>query len=117
MGKRYGEPYDPAMRETEHGSRLYQAWKRMRKHPHIEEWDNFPSFYVWSIGNGYTIGARLYRVDASVPYGPDNCSWYIKDHEDDFEPIPESWADSWNKTVNRIRKHYGLPPLGGDDHG
>lgn len=117
MGKCYGEPYDPEMRESEHGARLYQAWRRMRKHPHVEEWNCYPPFYLWAIKNGYVIGARLQQLNASAPYGPDNCSWYAKEFEDDCEPIPESWADDWNKTVNRIRKHYGMPLFGGDDYG
>lgn len=111
MAKTYGEPYDREMRETEHGSRLYQAWRRVRKHPHVEAWGSFPSFYSWAVNNGYVLGARLFQIDASLPYGPDNCDWYIR------EELSQNWADEWNKTVNRIRKHYGMPPLGGDNHG
>ena len=107
MGKTYGQKYDREMRETEHGSRLYQVWRRLRSHPYAEEWGCFPPFYSWAINSGYTIGARLQRVDDSLPYGPDNCEWYVT------EEIPQDWADKWNKTVNMIRKHYGMPPLGG----
>lgn len=117
MPKTYGEPYDPEMRESEHGSRLYQAWRRLRKHPYVEEWGCYPPFYNWAIRSGYTLGARLVRNDEHVPYGPDNCFWYTKELADDGGPPPPSWADSWNKTVNRIRKHYGWPPIGGDSDG
>lgn len=116
MAKRYGEAYDPEMRESEHGARLYQTWKRLRKHPYVDEWGCYPAFYCWAIESGYVIGARLVLKSESAPYGPDNCLWHIKEFEDDFEPIPQSWPDEWNKTVNRIRKHYGMPPIGGDNH-
>ena len=117
MGKRYGEPYDREMRESEHGARLYQTWKRLRRHPYVEEWGYFPTFYIWAIENDYAIGALLVLKDESAPYGPDNCFWHIKDTELDDEPVPVRWPDEWNKTVNRIRKHYGMPPLGGDSDG
>lgn len=117
MGKRYGEPYDPEMRESDHGARLYNAWKKLRKFPHCEEWDCYPAFYTWSLENGYVIGAWLRLHNQSGPYAPDNCVWYIPGGYDFEPPPPPSWADEWNKTVNRIRKHYGLPLLGGDDDG
>lgn len=112
MGKRYGKPYPREMRETEIGSRLYQAWKRMRRYPHLAAWDYFPTFYNWSVHNGYSIGAWLRQIDDSKEYGPDNCAWYFSNEPKDVV-IDYEWAEKWDKTVNRIRKHYHMKPLRG----
>lgn len=113
MSKRIGEPYDPALRQTEHGAKLYQCWRRVRSFPHCEEWEYFPNFYEWAMANGYTTEVWLRRVDESKPYEPGNCTWYI---HGDKKNVPASWADSWNETVNRIRKYYGMPPLRGTEY-
>lgn len=117
MGKRYGEPYDPAIRKSDHGSRLYNMWKHLRRYPYCEEWDRFPAFYNWAMQNGFIIGTRLQRIDDSQPYGPDNCEWYVPRKMTDDPAVSQKWADEWNKTVNRIRKHYGMPPLEGTEYG
>ena len=106
--------YDPALRKTEHGPALYNAWKRMRKSAHSEEWDFFPTFYEWSINEGYEDGAWLMRDDKNAPFDPDNCFWY---HPSTESKISKEFIDQWNKTVNRIRKYYGMPPLEGTEYG
>ena len=113
MSKRYGPPYDPALRQTEHGISLYNAWRTVRRYPHCEEWDYFPTFYDWSLQNGFVLGSRLHTKDDDKPFSPDNCEWHIPEGSEDA--FPPGWADEWNKTVNRIRKHYGLPLFGGDE--
>ena len=115
MSKRICEPYDPALRQTEHGSKLYQTWRKAHKAPHCEEWESFPIFLEWAIQSGHTPGAWLRRINKNKPYEPNNCIWYMPDHEN--INVPELWAAKWNKTVNRIRKHYGMPPLEGTDYG
>lgn len=114
MSKQYGKPYDPALRETEHGSKLYQIWKRIRKSPHSEAWDHFPTFYDWAMQNEYETGFWLRKIDCNGSYTPDNCVWYSP--KEKKEHIPAEWADRWNKTVNRIREHYGMPPLEETDY-
>ena len=116
MGKRYGEPYNPELRTSEHGSRLYNVWRKVRKHPHCEEWNYYPAFYTWAVYNGYTVGAWLRLVDENKPYDPDNCVWYTKDMDEDT-PIDWKRADEWNAVVNRIRRNLGMPPLEGTDYG
>lgn len=108
--------YDPEMRTSEHGSRLYNAWRSMRKHPHIDLWESYQVFYTWSMYNGYTIEAWLRRIDESLPYGPDNCTWYVHEKEQPLSSEEKARADAWNKVVNRIRKHYGMPPLEGTSY-
>ena len=112
MGKRCGEPYDPEIRNTEHGSKLYSAWRHLRRHPHCEEWESFLHFYTWAMQSDYSLGARLRLLDENKPYCPENCTWYVHQYEEDDPLPPAEWAEIWNKTVNRIRKHYGMPPLG-----
>lgn len=113
MSKRYGPAYDPTLRQTEHGVSLYNAWRTVRRHPHCEEWEYFPTFYDWSLQNGFAMGARLQTKDADKPFSPDNCEWLLLQKHDRAEEL--RWIKQWNKTVNRIRKHYGLPLIGGDD--
>ena len=111
MSKCIGEHYDPALRKTEHGSKLYEIWKRVRKQRYDDEWDYFPTFYEWAMQSGYTIGAWLRRIDE------DNYVWYTPGERNDNYLHDEKWIADWNKTVNRIRKYYGMPPLEGTKYG
>lgn len=112
-----GERYDPELRTSESGSRLYNAWRSMRKHPHIDLWESYSVFHTWSVYNGYTLGSWLRRIDETLPYGPDNCVWYITDDNDrPLDAEERKRADEWNAVVNRIRKHYGMPPLSGTSY-
>lgn len=111
--KPYGVAYNPQIRETEQGSRIYTAWKKVRSKPFCEEWRAFLPFYNWSIENGYKPGARIHLIDKEGEYGPDNCVWSVKEEE---ETVKEAWIRKWNETVNRIRKHYGMEPLEGTDY-
>jgi hypothetical protein len=112
VGKCYGEPYDSELRTSEHGSRIYNAWRNVRKHPHCDAWESYAVFYEWSTYNGYTPDAALRLIDRSKPYGPDNCEWYISDTmKIDYERAAE-----WDAVVNRIRKQLGMPPLEGTNY-
>lgn len=83
----------------------------MRKHPHIIEWESYSVFHTWAVYNGYTVEAWLRRIDESQPYAPENCVWYTSEED---APVDQKRADEWNAVVNRIRKHYGMPPIGID---
>lgn len=114
MSKRCCAPYDPALRQTEHGSRLYSTWKRIRQKPHCEVWDDFPTFLNWAM-QSYSIGAKLRLIDESGIYCPDNVKWCAPS-EGDEDLDPQEFTNRWNITVNRIRKHYGMPPLRGTEY-
>lgn len=113
MGKCHGERYDPEMRESEHGSQLYNAWRRARRHPHCESWESYSVFYEWSVYNGYTPDAVLRLIDKDKPYGPDNCEWYISEKT---MKIDYARAAEWNAAINRIRKRLGMEPLEGTSY-
>lgn len=114
---KYGESYDPELRKTEYGKNLYHTWRRIRRHPHCEEWDYFPTFYEWAINTDYQVGAWLQRIDDSKPFSETNYKWYVTGDCSRNYLYDEKWIADWNKAVNRIRKHYGMPPLEGTDYG
>ena len=42
--------YDPEIRKSESGARLYGYWCRLRKHPYNPAFNEFESFYkLWSV--------------------------------------------------------------------
>ncbi|MCA1029268.1 hypothetical protein LCM23_24975 [Cytobacillus kochii] len=85
-----------AKRNYKHGktnSRLFRIWTNMKNRCHqpnnpdyenygargisvCEEWFNdFQSFYDWSINNGYVDTLSIDRIDGNKGYYPDNCRW------------------------------------------
>ena len=111
---RYGNfAYPPGMTDSEHGKRLYQCWRSMRKKKdHAEEFDDYAKFYEWSMQAGYAIGCRLCRKDQTKPYSPDNCEWRpMKDAHPSHGEENREWCVKWNKTVNRIRVACGMEPF------
>ena len=103
--------YAPEMRQTEHGSRLYAYWKRIRGKGISQAFEKFTDFYQWSMKNGYTIGAKLYKHEPDEPYDPDNCFWVPRSEwVENQTPTSRDRAfeEKWDKTVNRIRNYYGM---------
>lgn len=83
-------------RMTRHGksnTRLYRIWVGMKKRIYnpneayysdyggrglkmCQEWTNdFESFYLWAISNGYADNLSIDRKDNDIGYFPDNCKW------------------------------------------
>ncbi|WP_406044073.1 hypothetical protein [Succinimonas sp.] len=79
---------------------------------HCAEFELFPDFYNWAMQSGYELGMWLLRINGEKPFSPDNCEWYTPGERDNSE-----WINNWNKSVNRIRKYYGMPPLEGTEYG
>ncbi len=110
--------YDPEMRFTEHGSRIYSYWKKVRRNTDYPEFTKFPVFLNWAMSNGYTLGAKLFRRDNAKPFTPENCYWLSsaewrgKDHGDgETLTYNLKWMRKWDETVNRIREHFGMEPI------
>lgn len=110
--------YDPEMRKSEHGRKLYQYWKSVHRETDSKKFETFPGFYDWAMQNGYTIGAKLFRYNPDEPFGPDNCFWVAKGNGERAQTYPHREflrEKEWDKVVNRIRKHYGMEPIFSSD--
>lgn len=110
--------YDPQLRKTDHGRRLYEYWRTVHRGTDSIEFETFPGFYEWSMQNGYTIGARLFRYDPDEPFNPDNCFWEptkgkIVNQKYVCRDFPRE--KQWDDVVNRIRQHYGMEPIFSSD--
>ena len=106
--------YDPEMRNTEHGGRLYAYWKRIKGSDISQEFKKYTDFYAWAMQNGYTLGAKLFKHDQDEPYGPDNCYWIPRSEWVNNPPAPSRdyvFEQKWDETVNRIRRYYGMEPI------
>ena len=106
--------YDPQLRKTEHGSKLYAYWKKISHDTDSPEFGKFPDFHNWAMQNGYTLGARLFRYDPDEPYNPDNCFWVAKGgsaKEQTYTHRDAEREKEWDEVVNRIRLHYGMEPI------
>lgn len=75
-----------------------------------DEWIDFQNFCKWAEESGYEEGCILKKVNSNLLYQPDNCYWYKKDTENGFNS--KEFCERWDKSVNRIRAHYGLEQLG-----
>ena len=68
-----------------------------------KDWENFKSFYNWSIKNGYKKGLSIDRINNDGNYSPDNCQWIT---------VSENTAKANKNLVRRKTKHtyYGISP-------
>lgn len=94
------------------GNPLYTRFARMLKQPHAPEFDDFEFFVAWSKKNGYGEHTKLVLLNAEKPYSPDNCKWAPMLFASGMTMAEElDFGRRWTKTVNRIRKYYGMEPF------
>ena len=110
-GKTMRIKYDQEFMKSPEGKSLNSRWRNIRNQ-RCEEWEDFQAFVDWALANGFGLELQLKRHDNRVPYQPGNAYFLKPDVEDGT--IGES-IKRWNDTVNKIRKHYGLEPLGVDN--
>jgi hypothetical protein len=108
-----GKPKYTEITKTELGRSVHDKWCQMRKKfPCSPTFQNFINFYEWAIATGYTGEELLFRKDKTLPYSEDNCYWNIPTKTNKGgNAYYKGQAESWNRTVNAIRKAYGMPPL------
>lgn len=109
---RHEVAYEKKLKETHEWQYLYTKWRWVCRRPHSEAFNDFRSFYDWSMANGFQIGTKLELLDDSKPYSPENCLWVhpaIK--KPCYTEEDKEWISKWNETVNRIRRHFGLKPF------
>ena len=92
------------------GKSLYSRWRNIRRN-RCEEWNDFDKFAEWALENGFSKDLQLKRFDDSEEFKPGNC-YFHKGKDRGYFMDSEEFCKRWDKTVNRIRKHYGLEPIG-----
>lgn len=64
---------------------------------YCEAWENFNTFAIWALSNGFKKGLSIERRDVNGNYAPDNCEW-----------IPRSrQAANRRNTYNNLYFEYG----------
>ena len=96
--------------EDYYRKQMYHKWKRILKLGCCEEWRDFEAFCRWAKEVGYEDGATLKKFNVTLPFAPGNCFFLKRDITGGIDPV--EFNNRWNKTVNRIREHYGMEPLG-----
>lgn len=108
--------YDTKFMKTDEARLLYTKWHTIKRGDCCKEWLDFMAFCEWAFDNDFECGAVLKRYHKSEPYSPRNCYFVFSENTNPSYNASEFCA-LWNKTVNRIRVHYGLEPLGVDENG
>lgn len=100
------------IKSTPEWKALCGRYARINKSIQGNAFGKFLDFYHRSMENGFEPYAKLVLIDESKPYSPDNCKWIPPVNQQEYTTEEHKlWIKKWNKTVNKIRKHYGMRPL------
>lgn len=90
---------------------IYEVWNRHHRTEFwCEEWQDFDTFYDWSIDNGYEKGKKLCRDDIFKDFSPNNCHWGAKR---DYKPKSKrKYYDVFGEkmSVTEMGGKYGILP-------
>lgn len=86
---------------------MLAQWKKVPTSERTGCWEDFSGFSQWAMAHGWTPSSHLTKHDQDLPHSPENSFF------SEFSPADRELLDRWDATVNKLRKHYGLPPLGG----
>lgn len=123
-------------------SRLRQEWhsmlRRCREDYHqadvyyyrgikvYDEWQNFRTFALWALANGYQNDLTLDRVDNFKGYSPDNCRWTTWKAQENNKrnnvnitymgktQTLKQWSEELNLTYGMLKQRYRkgiVPPM------
>lgn len=107
--------------------RLYSIWHNMKSRCYYkentnykyygekgikvcDEWkDNFQSFAMWALQNGYSDELSIDRIDGNKDYYPENCRWV--DNIQQNNNTSKNRFHTYNgqtKTVSQWARQYGI---------
>ena len=74
------------------------------------DWNNFESFYNWSLNNGYQSDLTLDRINSNHNYEPSNCRWVDWYTQENNRSICRRLViDGVNKTITEWSRETGIP--------
>lgn len=65
------------MKRNEVNPKIYEVWKHLNNKgvAVAEEWKTLAGFYSWILTSNYKEGLYFVRIDKSLGFYPDNCTW------------------------------------------
>lgn len=110
--------YSGVTKHGHYGERIYNVWDKMRNRCNnmnydayesyggrgikvCDEWNDFETFYNWSMTHGYSDNLTLDRVDNDDGYSPENCRWATR-KEQARNRRSSRWFTYGGKTLTMI---------------
>jgi hypothetical protein len=103
--------YDQKFLQTPEGKALWIKWRNARPAGLCREWKDFEVFKKWALAHNYSSETLLKRYNPDLPHSPEN-SYFRPSQKRGTNSVTQDQVEKWNETVNRIRVHYGMKPLG-----
>lgn len=115
-----GIKYDKDVKNSPEWVACYGIWKRLDRSKLDIEFKNFLPFWEFAMQNGFFQGCRLKRKNLKGPFSRDNICFVKKETWETNGKAAYQMKGAekikfmalWDTTVNRIRRHYGMEPIG-----